>query len=99
MPALAHHAGLQHRGRLGIGRIRHAHASFEESRRTNQQHRHHDQKHHGVRRLRIEDLGQPFDQAHGRACDDGAEDRAMPPITTTANTTINRFEPMPGVTA
>ena len=71
----------------------------KESRRTNQQHRHHDQKHHGVRRFRIEDLGQPSIRPMAIPVTMAPRIEPMPPITTTANTTISRFEPMPGVTA
>src|SRR6188768_3005684 len=58
----------------------------------------HDHEDHGVRGLGKEHLRKALDDPEREARDDGPQDRPMPPITTTANTTMMRSAPMSGPT-
>jgi hypothetical protein len=70
----------------------------KESRGFHEQHDDHDHEDHRVGSLGIEHLGEPLDHAEAEARQDRAMIEPMPPMTTTANTTMMRLAPICGLT-
>jgi hypothetical protein len=63
-----------------------------------QQHDGHDHEDHGIRRLGVEHLGEALDESQPKPVTIEPRIDPMPPITTTANTTMIRSAPICGLT-